>query len=103
MGDTPYSTEIGQYLVIWITGCTGTYIAEIIQSDPLRLKVMDDGPYANLQGEDFIIRAEESARLQQDDRENTCHYLQSIKGKVVSGLKSLGVTDGQLHEILPAP
>lgn len=99
-----YNTNPGDYLVIQITGCVSPYIAEVIQHNPLHLKVEESGPYANLRGEDFIIMGRESAAVQRDHRDNTCEFLTQIQlrgGKVLSGLYSLGVVDGRLHEILP--
>ena len=96
-----YSTKPGCYLVIMITGMVGSYIAEVTRSNPLRLKVQGGGPLANLKEGDFIIQEGDSARLQKDCREDTNVFLESGR-RVISGLKSLGVTDGKLHEILPS-
>lgn len=101
-----YTINVGDFLVIWITGDLGTYIAEITQSDPLQMKVTESGPFAHLRHEDFVILKMETEQLQKDCRENTCVFLESeLKSgrKVVSGLEKMGVTDGKLHEILPLP
>jgi len=45
-------------------------------------------------------------QIQKDCRENTSTFLEAEKKegrKVLSVLKSLGVDDNQLHEILPLP
>lgn len=101
-----YTTNVGDHLVIFITGCTDVYIAEVTQSEPLRLKVMEHGPLNKLTIEDAIIHEAETQIAQQDDIDNTCVFLQQRKDKglkpAVSGLISLGVTDGLLREILPA-
>lgn len=102
--DCKYTTEVGDYVIIWITGDIHTYIAEVTQAEPLRLKVMEAGPFANLKDGDYIILEEETKQAQKDCRENTCDFLISMqkKGvKVVSGLKSLGITDGKLRYIYP--
>ena len=44
--DTRISLESGSLLMIFITGMTGSYIAEVIEKRPLRLKVMGKGPLA---------------------------------------------------------
>jgi len=98
-----YSTEVGRYLVIWITGALNKYIAEVKQEDPLYLKVEEEGPYAYLKGEDFIILEYESNQIQ-ESQEAIQKLLKEHKDKshpLLSGLKSLGVSDGKLHEILP--
>jgi len=105
MSETPISLEVGQYLVIWITGVIGTFIAEITQEDPLEMKVEETGPYARLKYGDFIIQNEDTRLLRKDDAENTCVFLereQQAGREVISGLKSLGVTDGKLLCLLPA-
>ncbi len=97
-----YSTEVGKLLVIWLTGATRKYIAEVTQETPLRLKVQETGPYANLKEGDFIILKKESIRAQ-DDQEST-QLLQEEQERgypLISGLASLGVKDGKIREILP--
>ena len=99
-----YTTQVGDYLVVMITGMLDPYIAEITESEPLRLKVMEEGPFARLQQGDFIVLETHTARLQEDRRNGTDSFLREehLAGrKVVSGLKSLGVEDGNLREILP--
>ena len=99
-----YTTSVGDFLVIWITGMLGNYIAEVTQSDPLQMKVEEDGPFAHLKHGDFVILEKETEQFQKDCREDTNVFLESeykAGRKIISGLKSLGVTDGKLHEILP--
>ena len=105
MSEHQFTTEAGDFLVVWITGHSGLYIVEVTQSDPLQLKVEETGPFAYLKNGDFIIRERESAQLQQDCRDNTETFLeeQLNAGRlVVSGLKKLGVEDNELHSILPS-
>jgi hypothetical protein len=97
-----YTTNPGDYLVIWITGHVAYYIAEIIKSSPLIMKVMEDGPFANLKDGDFIILDGYSGEIQRDHRECTNVFLEVIQKPVFSGLKSLGVKDGRIHRIWPA-
>ncbi len=96
-----YIIDSGDYLVIQITGVAEIFIAEIIQSNPLKLKVMESGPYANLKDGDFIIMDNYSEQIQKDNREDTNVFLQTVHKTPFSGLKSLGVVDNQLREILP--
>lgn len=97
-----YTINPGDYLVIWITSCVEIFIAEVIESNPLRMKVMENGPYANLKDGDFIILDADSEQIQKDNRENTNVFLERLQEKPpFSGLKSLGVGDNQLREILP--
>jgi hypothetical protein len=97
-----YTTEVGDYLVIWITGSVILYVAEVTQKDPLRMKVEESGPYAHLKEGDYIIREEDTIKIQQDNREDTCVFLSEKyenNVKVGSGLKSLGLD--KLRYILP--
>lgn len=108
MSEEKYTTNVGDYLIIWITGDSRKYIAEVTRGGPrkwdLRMKVEESGPYAYLKGGDFIIHEDETAQFQKDHREETDVFLKTEKQtgrKVFSGLKSLGVKDGKLREILP--
>lgn len=107
MSKLNYTTNVGDHLVIQITGFIEVYIAEVVEPEPLILKVEESGPYSNLKAGDYIIDTIDSPIVQHDDRENECSYLlwRESKGLVppISGLLSLGVpSDGKLHEILPA-
>ncbi|MFC1756906.1 hypothetical protein ACFLZC_02000 [Patescibacteria group bacterium] len=85
-----------------ITGVGGLYIAEVIQEEPLRLKVEETGPYASLRWDDFIISDFESEQIQDDEKSTELlRKAQKSGHPFFSGLKSLGVDDGKLHEILP--
>ncbi len=105
-----YTTNVGDLLVIWITGMLPPYIAEVTQADPqnplypIEIKVEETGPFAHLRHDDFVILERETEQLQKDCREDTNVFLESERNagrKVISGLKKMGVTDDQLHEILP--
>ena len=101
-----YTTGLGDYLVIQITGQIGPYIAEVIKTEPLQLKVKENGSFACLEQGDFIISRSNSAEVQRDRNEGTCPFLTRMKSKgikVVSGLKSLGVPQaGKMYTILPS-
>ena len=99
-----YSTEVGQLLVIEITGMLGTYLAEVVEQDPLVLKVEETGPYARLKDGDYIILEEDSARAQSKDDAISTALLEEYVDSghpLMSGLAQHGVTDGKLREILP--
>jgi hypothetical protein len=96
-----YTTNPGDYLIIWITGRIDYYIAEVVESSPLRLKVTEDGPFANLKDGDFIILDGHSEQIQKDNRERMKVFLEAIQKPVFSALKSLGIRDGRIHRILP--
>lgn len=99
-----FSSEVGDLMVILITGETRTFIAEVTEIDPLVLKVLESGPYASLKSGDYIIKETATEQIQADRVNGTCGFLQSEQEagkKVVSGLKSLGIEDDRLHEILP--
>ena len=98
------TTNVGDYLAVWITGYVRTYIAEVIQSEPLVAKVSEVGCFSGLQVGDFILLEQETEQLQEDCRNGTCIFLtQEFRSgrKTVSGLRSLGIKDDRLWEILP--
>lgn len=98
-----YTTNVGDQLVIWISAETAKYIAEVTQEDPLRMKVEETGPFANLKDGDFIIK-DRDTEVWQEDGEAKQWMLRTAKElghPFLSGLHSLGVTDGKLHEIWP--
>ncbi len=103
MNEKKYTTNVGDYVVIWVTGCVGKYIAEVTQPEPLRLKIEEGGHYARLRSGDFGIYEEDAAQFQKDIREKTEIFLEAEAGagrKVYCGLRSLGFGEG-LQEILP--
>ena len=82
----------------------GTYIAEVIEENPMKLKVQETGPFANLkEGSDFVILTDKSILIQDEKctQELLRHQYESGR-PLLSGLKSLGVDDGEIHQILPA-
>lgn len=98
-----YTINVGDFVVGWIVGDVNHYIAEVIKSTPLRVKIIENGPYANV-GNDFVLLEGATEMLQADCRNKTNNYLEEVQKnnkKVYSGLKKMGVTDNQLHEILP--
>lgn len=104
MAEKGYTTNVGDYLIVWLTGCIGSYIAQVVQNDPLEIKVQETGPYAHLKDGDFIIREQDTMQAQRDDKEDTCVFLAAehqAGRRVMSGLESLGVTDGRLRLMLP--
>ncbi|HAU07484.1 MAG: hypothetical protein A2568_00795 [Candidatus Yanofskybacteria bacterium RIFOXYD1_FULL_44_17] len=86
-----------------ITRAISRYIAQVIEEEPLVLKVEESGPYSRLKGEDFVIMENDSLRAQGDDETAQELLREAVRrGKPLrSGLKSLGVKNGKLHEILP--
>ncbi len=99
------SKKVGDLLIIFITGDPQNYVAEVVEEDPLVLKVMEEGLLSRLKDGDFIVREEFTRRLQENE-ESAAALLkerQEYRRPLVSGLASLGVTDGRLHEILCVP
>ncbi len=94
------SKKIGDYLIISLVGGVSEYIAEVTQEAPLRVKVTEDGPYSNLSEDDLMIDEKKSLEIQGDDAR--VQNLLGQKPPLQSGLSSLGVKDGKIHEILPA-
>ena len=99
-----YSVAKGKFLVIWITGMIGDYIAEITQKEPLKMKVEESGPFAHLRDGDYIICASQTIEFQADVDSDTNNYLERAdrdKVDVTTGLHSMGIEDGKLHYIHP--
>jgi len=95
------SKKRGSYLIIWITGMSGHYIAEVVEENPLVLKVEEEGSFSRLKDGDFGIVEGESLEFQ--DEEGAKRLVQEYAQKprpLASGLKSLGIDDGKLHTIL---
>ncbi|KKR02321.1 MAG: hypothetical protein UT29_C0004G0014 [Candidatus Yanofskybacteria bacterium GW2011_GWA1_39_13] len=97
------SRKVGSFLAIMIIGVVRMYIAEVVQEEPLILKVKESGPYSKLKFEDFVVFEKDSLRLQGDDLTASNILREAVqRGKpFVSGLERLGITDGTLREILP--
>lgn len=101
------SKRKGSYLIIWITGMLGHYIAEVVEEvplvreDPWVIKVEEEGPFSRLKAGDFGIVEDESLEFQDKEkaRELVLRYAQKPT-PLASGLKSLGIEDGKLHTIL---
>lgn len=100
-----FTTKVGDRVIIMITGMTAKYIAEVIQAEPLRLKVEEKGPFAKLKdGSDFIIAGVLTEEFQDEGRRDALLAREKERGYAfLSGLASLGVTDGRMHEIWPQP
>jgi hypothetical protein len=98
------SFKVGSLLVIWITAEIDAYIAEVTQEFPLRMKVMEDGPFAHLKDGDFILRTQQTYQIQGDEESQQLLLRTAAERKrpLLSGLKQLGCTDGKIHTILPA-
>lgn len=84
----------------------GTYIAEIIQENPLIVKVEEGWtPYCLKDGTGgFVIYEDESAKLQNPDATKFTEVLEEYKKRgypLRTGLKNFGIEDGLIHEILP--
>lgn len=94
--------EIGDYIAIQITGEVRKYIAEVTQVEPLRLKVEESGPFANLKEDDFIVLVEETCCLNDVAlAQKTLREAVKKGHPYVSGLRSLGIEDNKLHTVLP--
>ncbi len=99
------SKEVGKYLVIRLDESTVSHIAEVLQSDPLIVKITEEGPLSRLkESSHFIVLETETKKVQGSEEESTQFLAEAVKkGKpLISGLRSLGIGDNVLHEILPA-
>lgn len=103
MTNSGYTIKPGAYLIVWLTGQTRKYIAEVTQVEPIKVKVTETGPQANLKDGDFIIIDDLTAQVQGGHKRQQKLLLRFkfFGHPLLSGLKSLGITDGKIHEILP--
>ena len=96
-------TTVGSYLVIWITGGVRQYIVEVVEEEPLVLKIEESGPCSRLREGDYIIDETLSERIQKDGDDTKVLQEAVDRGHpLCSGLRSLGVEDDKIHDILPA-
>jgi len=98
--------KLKDYLIIQITGTISTFIAEVIQEEPLIVKVTETGPYSRLKqaGGDFIIMRSDTEQFHADIENDTNIFLESHDEddkRPLSGLKSLGVHDDTLRYMFP--
>lgn len=105
VSELKYSLKPGDLVVIMITGMLSGYIAEITQEEPLRMKVEEKGPLAHLKHGDYIILRAETEAIQEDGEAwQSVLRVRAERGRPLRcGLRSVGIEDGQLHEILPLP
>lgn len=101
-----YTVKLGAQLIIWITGETRRYIAEVTKVEPLEMKVEEIGVFSRLKDGDYIILAGDSSVWQKGGpgAPGAQEILQGAakRGRpLLSGLHSLGVESGTLHEIHP--
>jgi hypothetical protein len=100
-----FSKKVGSLLVVMLDSRTRLYIAEVIQEDPLRVKVTEKGPYAKMRDSEILIFESETERIQSDEkRRELFKEYADRKFPLISGLKCLNApNDGKFYEILPAP
>jgi len=102
MSEFKCSTKVGSLLIVQITDRGGNYVAEVIEEEPLRLKVTETGPFSNLKDGDFVIREDQSCFAQDESASQKLLSDAVEKGSpLLSGLASLGITDGKIHELFP--
>lgn len=87
-----FSTKVGSYIIIYVTGYIGTFIGEVTSEELFQIKVEEEGVFSCLREGDYII-LENSTALFQADRKK---FFKERVGDVFSGLKSLGVESGKL-------
>ena len=101
-----FTTEVGDFLIVYVVGVPQIFIAEVTQSSPLRMKIHEKGGLYDDLGHDAVMISDwRTEQFQRDVIEDTNTFLeeQAEKGlKIASGLESLGVTDNTLQSILPA-
>jgi hypothetical protein len=97
-------TTTGIDAIIWVTGDTQKYIAEVIQEDPLHLKVEEEGPYARLKPGDYVILRRETEIWQARDEggQQMLYDAKAAESPFLTGLEKYNISDGKLHEILPS-
>lgn len=103
--DKPYVLNLGALVVLWVAGNTQAYIAEVSQEEPLRLKITENekDPLHSLKDEEYVIDAVGTAQIQGDVESQQALLKLRVEGghPLKSGLKTLGVQDGEIYTILP--
>jgi hypothetical protein len=96
----------GDLVILRVSGDPQAYIGEVIKVEknkPIRIKISDTGPYANLKPGDFIIDSRTSHIYTEALANNSTamsEFLERNKTlKVESGLAKLGVNDGNIQII----
>jgi len=98
MSTSTIKTDVGKYMVVYIKGSSLVYIAEVVQSNPLIVKIQDEGPYAELKYDDINISTFATESLQ-EGLYGFLRFLRRAGRKIYSGLSSLGIEDGEIQEI----
>jgi hypothetical protein len=97
-----YTTKRGDYVVISIEGYIPHFIAQVVMEDPLYVKAKESGPLYRIRPGEYTILEEETSRLQNDHLRNGLLRERKDAGRpLISGLRSLGVTDDDFYEFLP--
>jgi len=77
--------KVGDILVVRLKGDINTYVGELIDNSPPRIKI-HESTKKFIDVQDFIIQAEDTIRFQEDP----INFVK--KRRVMSGLKIFGVT-----------
>jgi hypothetical protein len=97
-----YTTKRGDYLVVSIEGYIPHFIAQVTREVPLYVKVKETGPLSNIGPANYVVLEEETSRFQNDHLRNGLLKERKDAGRpLISGLRSLGVTDDDFYEFLP--
>lgn len=93
----------GDKLFVEMAGKTSWFLGEVIQEDPLVIKIAENGPLARIKVGDFTILERETAILREngDDLQKILHEQYMSGRPVQTGLLSYGsVKKGKLHSVL---
>ena len=99
------SFVVGTYVAGMIVGIPALCIAEVIQEEPLILKVEETGSCSKLNIADFVLDNVATPVFQSDDQHKIDIVLQEAvdnNNPFMCGLKSLGVKDGVVRIMHPA-
>lgn len=99
-----YVMDVGWQIIITIDGDSRIFIAEVTRSEPsTQLKIQENGPYAHIKSDEFIIKEYYSSLWQggQDSANKLLRVARDEGRPIYTGLKSLGVNDDELHEAWP--
>ncbi len=98
MREKSYKTGKGDHLVVLIAG-KHIYIAEVICSRHMHVKVEEEGHFSDLWPGDYVILGEATIRLQQNlytGVDELLKFAKINKVGVFSGLDSIGADNGKL-------
>ena len=100
MGKNDYTTKVGDYLIVTLLGCKlGYFVAEVVQSNPLEVKIEEKGDLSRL-GIRFFEVCVGYTNIFRENRDEVTKMLALNHRPLKTGLSSLGSKTGELPKII---